>query len=105
AAREPGGRRQVELAAQWREERLAGNARPGLERLLQHRVSQHHEPHRLLDALSPVPEKLLPAQFAQQAVQLLIAADDDGAAFVEDRQQVAQATTLTALTRDFRRVH
>ncbi|MEJ0001366.1 MAG: hypothetical protein WDO13_20805 [Verrucomicrobiota bacterium] len=52
----------------------------------------------------PLDEQFAPARLPHQPGDL-VAAAHDGAAFVEDRQQIAQTAALAALFGDFRGVH
>ncbi|HEX2650373.1 MAG TPA: hypothetical protein VHN19_10595 [Burkholderiales bacterium] len=82
-----------------REDHLAGDARVGRERLLEDGVP--HDDHAKSGRCA---EELRPALRAHEPLDLRIA-DDDRAAFVEDRQHVAQAPALAAFFRDLARMH
>src|SRR5258706_13243856 len=95
---EPLRRQRVNLAA-GEDHRLAGDARPRLERLLEHRVAEDDDAHRLLYPLPVLPKKLLPFRGAQERQQFLVAAQYDRPTLVEDRQQVAQRPAASRLLR------
>ncbi|HEY5637176.1 MAG TPA: hypothetical protein VIS77_09770 [Burkholderiales bacterium] len=79
------------------EDGLAGDAGPGVERLFEHRVSCHDDAKARLEARATLPEQGPPVVRAHQRLEGRVGAQDDGAAFVEDRQQVAQAASLPTL--------
>jgi hypothetical protein len=74
-----------------REQHLASDAGMRRQRLLEHRVAEHHD----AEVEVPFQEQLSPARFAHEPAYVL-AADDDRAAFIEDRQHIAQAAALAA---------
>jgi len=94
----------IRVARRINEQGLASDPGPGLERLFQHRVAQHHESHCRPHALALFPEQLLPAELPDQGVQFLIGAGHQRASFVEDGEQVAQPAALAVLMRDLRGV-
>jgi hypothetical protein len=77
----------------------------GFQCLLEHGVAEHDEPHRFLDPVTVCPEELLPAELAHEVVEPFVGADDERAAFVEDREEIAQPAALAFFMRDRCRVH
>ncbi|HUJ85381.1 MAG TPA: hypothetical protein VLX30_00855 [Burkholderiales bacterium] len=84
------------------EQRFARDAGPGPARLLQHRVADDHETHRVEHPRAPLPVQLPPAKGADELDQPGVGEGDDSAALVEDGQQVAQRAAPAAFARDLR---
>ncbi|MGA7984125.1 MAG: hypothetical protein WCA01_02980 [Burkholderiales bacterium] len=82
------------------EKRLARDAGPGPARLLEHGVADDHEAHRFQHVGAPLPEQFLPAKSAHEFDQPRVGAGDDRAAFVENRQQIAQWAAPAAFARN-----
>ncbi|HZQ71570.1 MAG TPA: hypothetical protein VFB08_01535 [Burkholderiales bacterium] len=70
-------------------DRLAGNAGPRLERLLEYRMAEDDDAQRAPHPFALGPEELFPAESAHQVHERRVGALHDCAAFVEQRKQVA----------------
>ena len=71
-----------------------------VEGLFQHGMTEHDD----AEVAMTLDEQFAPACFAHQHLDLL-AANHDRAAFIEDSEQVAQASALAAFLRNFSGVH
>src|SRR5207302_3218466 len=65
ALRKPCGRLRVHVGVRRNENGLAGDAGPRIERLLEDRVAEDRDAHRMQNAPATLPEQLLPAKAAQ----------------------------------------
>src|SRR6266571_4926690 len=63
-------------------------------------MTQNRDLHRLQQACPVVPEELLPPKAPDECDQRRIVAPDDGAAFVEEGEQIAKAPAMAVLARD-----
>ncbi|HEY6820587.1 MAG TPA: hypothetical protein VI321_01090 [Burkholderiales bacterium] len=67
-------------------------------------MAEHNDPHGLQDAAAIGPENFLPPEKTDLLHQIGVRALHDGAAFVEDREQVAQPPAGASFARDLLRV-
>src|SRR3954470_22971164 len=63
-------------------------------------MAKHDEAHVLSYPMALAPEKLGPAEFAHQPIEIVIGAYDHGAALVKDGKEIAQRTATAVFPRD-----